>query len=189
MNKMYSFEKNVKRNKENRNHEQWDQAYCFFFPEMSHMKEIPDEDERQRVGIDYIVYLKDGTQYNIDEKVDWKGYPRFPIEIWQAYNLRYPGWAVKEGQQTEYIAYLVEPKQDHYLIPYQELKDVYHRNEEQWLSLAKSTQRNGFVYADSVWNNTEDGVPWNTHSVCVPFDVLRSHMPSIQLWNPNNTNR
>ena len=186
MSKMYSFEDNVTYIKENRNHEHWNRAYCFFFPEMSYLEEIPEEDERQTVGIDYIVYLKDGTQYNIDEKVDRKGYPRFPIEIWQAHNLGYPGWAVKDGQQTDYIAYLVEPKQNYYLIPYKELKNVYHRNQQQWLNMAKSKQRNGFVYADGVWNNTKDGVPWNTHSVCVPFDVLINHIPSIRLWNPNN---
>ncbi len=183
MNKMYSFEDNVDYADKNRNHERWNQAYRFFFPEMSHMEEIPKKDKRQRVGIDWIVYLKDGTQYNIDEKVDWKGYPRFPIEIWQAYNKQYLGWALKEGQETDYIAYLVDPDQDYYLIPYKELKDVYRRNEQQWLPNAKYRQ-NGFVYGKT-WNNTVDGEPWNTHNVCVPFDVLMDHIPAIQLWNPN----
>lgn len=184
MSKMYSFEENTQYIRENRNPEHWDQAYRFFFPEMSDIDEIPEEDPRQKVGIDYIVYLTDGTEYNIDEKVDRKGYPRFPIEIWQAHNLDYPGWALKEGQQTDYIAYLVEPKRDHYLIAYQELKEVYRRNQQQWLNDAKN-RRNGFVYG-TVWNNTKDGVPWHTHNVCVPFPVLRSQMPSIQLWNPNS---
>ena len=184
MSKMYSFEENTEYIRKNRDPERWNRAYHSFFPEMSHMKEIPEEDKRQKVGIDWILYLKDGTPYKIDEKLDRKGYPRFPIEIWQAHNMGYLGWALKEGQQTDYIAYLVEPKQDHYLIPYQELKDVYRRNEQQWLRMAKSRERNGFVYG-CVWNNTKDGIPWHTHNVCVPFNVLRSHMPSIQLWNPN----
>ena len=183
MSKMYSFEQNTQYIRENRNPEHWDQAYHFFFPEMSNIEEIPEEDPRQRVGIDSIVHLNDGTQYNIDEKVDRQGYPRFLIEIWQAYNLRYPGWAVKEGQQTDYIIYLVEPKQDYYLIPYQELKTVYYQNEQEWLYNAKN-RYNGFVYSD-VWNNTKDGVPWNTHGVCIPFNLLMNHMPSIKLWNPN----
>ena len=184
MSKMYSFEDNIAATEQSRNHEHWNRAYRFFFPEMSDMKEIPKEDKRQNVGIDSIVYLKDGTPYNIDEKVDRKGYPRFLIEIWQAHNKGYPGWAVKEDQQTDYIIYLVEPKQDYYLIPYKELRTVYHENEEQWLSNAKN-RRNGFFYSD-VWNNTEDGEPWNTHGVCIPFNTLRKYMPSIQLWNPNS---
>ena len=75
---MYSFEDNVAYVRENRNHEHWGQAYRFFFPEMSHIEEIAEKDQRQKVGVDYIVYLKNGTSYNIDEKVDKKGYPRFP---------------------------------------------------------------------------------------------------------------
>ena len=184
MSKMYSFEKNIADTEKSRNHEHWNRAYRFFFPEMSDIEFIPKKDKRQNVGIDSIVYLKDGTQYNIDEKVDQKGYPRFLIEIWQAHNKGYLGWAVKEGQQTDYIIYLVEPKQDYYLVPYKELRTLYHENEQQWLSNAKN-RRNGFVYSD-VWNNTEDGEPWNTHGVCIPFTTLRKYMPSIQLWNPNS---
>ena len=184
MRKMYSFEKNIADTEQSRNHEHWDRAYRLFFPEMSGIEFIPEEDERQRVGVDSIVSLKDGTQYNIDEKVDRQGYPRFLIEIWQAHNKGYPGWAVKEDQQTDYIIYLVEPKQDYYLVPYKELRDVYRENEEQWLDYAKN-RRNGFVYSD-VWNNTVDGEPWNTHGVCIPFTTLREYMPSVQLWNPNS---
>ena len=183
MNDMYLFEENTEYIRKNRNHEHWNRAYHYFFPEMSYMKEIHEEDRRQNVGIDWILYLKDGTPYNIDEKVDRKGYPRFLIEIWQAHNKGYRGWALKEGQQTDYILYLVEPKRDYYLVPYQELKAVYLRNEQQWLNDAKM-RRNGFFYSD-VWNNTKDGEPWNTRGVCVPFDVLMHHIPAIRTWNPD----
>ena len=43
---------------------------------------------------------------------------------------------MKDDQQTDYIAYLVEPKQDYYLIPYKEIKNAYHRNQQQWLNYA-----------------------------------------------------
>ena len=182
MSKIYSFENNVAYIKENRNDDHWNRAYRFFFPQMFRIEEVSETDPRQKVGIDQIVYLEDGTQYNIDEKVDRKGYPRFPIEIWQAHNKGYPGWAVKEDQQTDYIVYLVEPSQNYYLIPYKELKDVYRENEQQWLNYAQN-RLNGFIYGKA-WNNTRDGEPWDTHNVCVPFKLLRKHIPTIQLWNP-----
>lgn len=166
MNDIYSFEADIKYIKDNRNQDQWNKAYRFFFPEISHMEEIPGDDERQKVGVDWIIYMKDGTQYNIDEKLDKKGYPRFPIEILhrQANNHTIPGWALKEGQQTHYIAYLVEPKQDHYLIPYQKLRSIYLRNEQEWVRFAKE-RYNGFVYG--ITQAPQNLVPHGKLTMCV----------------------
>ena len=84
MNKIYQFEDNLAFSEENERDERWEHFYRSFFPEISDIETISGDDQRQKVGIDKIVHLKDGKQYNIDEKVDRKGYPRFPIEIWQA---------------------------------------------------------------------------------------------------------
>ena len=183
MNKVYQFEDNLAFSEENERDERWEQFYHFFFPEISDIEMIRGDDQRQKVGIDKIVHLKDGKQHNIDEKVDRKGYPRFPIEIWQAKNINLLGWAMKDDQQTHYIAYLVEPKQDYYLIPYKEIKNAYHRNKQQWLNYAHS-RRNNFIYA-KVYNDMIGGIVWETHNVCVPFDVLINQIPAIQIWNPN----
>ena len=100
-------------------------ASCF--QEVSDIEKIRGEkDQRQKVGIDKIVHLRDGKQHNIDEKVDRKGYPRFLYRNLASEKYRSTsGWAMKEDQQTDYIAYLVEPKQDYYLIPYKEIKNAY----------------------------------------------------------------
>ena len=182
MNKIYSFERNLAFSEENQQDERWNQAYREFFPELSHIELVSDNESQDR-GVDKIVYMKEGQQYNIDEKVDRKGYPRFPIEIWQDYKRRYPGWAVKEGQKTDYIAYLIFPLQHYYLIPYEDIKAALQKNYQQWLDNAKN-YRDGFVYGKA-WNDKKFGNVWETHNVCVPFDILRNHIPSIQLWEAN----
>lgn len=182
MKKIYWFEDNIDFVKENRKDPRWDRAYRFFFPEISRLEEIPDEDKRQTVGIDYILHLQDGTQYYIDEKVARSAYP-FPIEIWQDYKRGYRGWAMKEGQKTDYIVYLIKPLQHYYLIPYKELKDVYRKNEEQWLEYTR-TRQNGLFYK-KVYNNIKGGNVWETHNVFVPFDFLMEHIPGMRLWKAN----
>lgn len=185
MKKIYLFEDNVAFSEENERDKRWEQFYRTFFPRISYIEFIPKKDERQKVGIDKIIHLEDGKQHNIDEKVDRKGYPRFPIEIWQAKNINLRGWAVKEDQKTNYIAYLVKPSQEYYLIPYEEIKDTYYRNEQQWLNDAHN-RRNGFIYA-KVYNDKEGGIVWETHNVCVPFDVLMNHIPTIQYWKAEDS--
>ena len=179
MNKIYSFENNLAFSEANQQDERWNQAYQVFFPELSRI-ELVSNNESQDRGIDKIVYMQDGKQYNIDEKVDRKGYPRFPIEIWQDHIRGYPGWAVKEGQKTDYIAYLVFPLQHYYLVPYKDLKEALRRNYQEWLGNAEN-RRNGFVYA-KVLNDKKFGNVWETHNICVPFDILRNEIPSILLW-------
>ena len=180
MSKIYQFEDNLAFSEENERDERWEQFYRAFFPELSYIEFISKEDKRQKVGIDKIIHQEDGKRHNIDEKVDRKGYPRFPIEIWQAKNINLPGWAVKEDQETHYIAYLVEPSQEYYLIPYREIRDTYHRNEQEWLNYAHN-RRNGFIYA-KVYNDKVGGIVWETHNVCVPFNILMNNIPAIQYW-------
>ena len=89
MNRIYSFEDNLAFSEENQRDERWNRAYQVFFPELSGI-ELVSNNESQDRGIDKIVHMNDGKQYNIDEKVDRKGYPRFPIEIWQDSIRGYP---------------------------------------------------------------------------------------------------
>lgn len=180
MSRIYSFDDNLDFSQKNQLDPRWSQAYHEFFPGLSNI-EIVSDSKYQDSGVDKIIYMKDGIQYNIDEKVDRKGYPRFPIEIIQDSITGRPGWAVKEGQMTDYIAYLVKPDQKYYLIPYQELKDAYRRNEQQWLNMAKSRERNGFLYR-IVKNDKKGGVVWHTHNICVPLNFLMNHIPDMQLW-------
>ena len=180
MSEIYSFDDNLKFSEKNQRDPRWNKAYQAFFPGLSHIELVSDS-KFQDSGVDKIIYMKDGQQYNIDEKVDRKGYPRFPIEIIQDSISDRPGWAVKEGQMTDYIAYLVKPKQNYYLIPYKALADALQKNYQQWLNMAKSREYNGFLYR-VVKNDKEGGVVWHTHNICVPLEFLMDHIPDMQLW-------
>ena len=182
MAKIYSFEKNLAFSEENQQDERWEQAYRKFFPELARIEVVSDNQSQDR-GVDKIIYMADGRQYNIDEKVDRKGYPRFPIEIWQDRISDRPGWAVKEGQETDYIAYLVLPLQHYHLIPYKDLKQALQSNHQEWLSNAQNRHK-GFIYA-KVYNDKQFGDVWETHNICVPFGILRNEMSSMQLWKAN----
>ena len=179
MSKIYSFDDNLDFSQKNQRDPRWNQAYHEFFPGLSHI-EFVSESKYQDGGVDKIIYMKDGKQYNIDEKVDKKGYIRFPIEIIQDSITGRPGWAVKEGQMTDYIAYLVRPKQDYYLISYKELTGALRKNYQRWLDDAHNS-RNGFLYR-VVKNDKEGGVVWHTHNICVPLRFLMKYFPSIQHW-------
>lgn len=184
MSKIYSFDDNLDFSQKNQRDPRWEQAYRQFFPGLSHIELVTDK-KSQNSGVDKIVYMKDGKQYNIDEKVDRKGYRRFPIEIIQDSKSNRPGWAVKEGQMTDYIAYLVKPKQNYYLIPYKELTDALQKNYQQWLNDAKDS-RNDFLYR-IVKNDKKGGVVWHTHNICVPLKFLMNHLPNIQLWKAEDS--
>ena len=176
MSPIHSYKENYDFSQENQKDERWELTYRMFFPEFSDIETFSD-DEHQNSGIDKIVYLKDGTHYNIDEKVDRIGYPRFPIEIWEDYYRGVPGWAVKEGMMTDHIAYLVLPTIDCYLIPYKKLRSLLEQNYKQWESDAKS-RRNGFVYGTPKHRrNNRVGC---THIICVPFDFLVEIIPATQ---------
>lgn len=179
MSKIYSFDDNLDFSEKNQRDPRWEKAYRQFFPRLSHIEIVTDK-KYQDSGVDKIVYMKDGKQYNIDEKVDRKGYPRFPIEIIQDSISNRPGWAVKEGQMTDYIAYLVKPKQNYYLIPYKGLIDALQANYQQWLNDANNS-RNGFLYR-VVKNDKKGGVVWHTHNICVPLNFLMIHIRNMQFW-------
>lgn len=86
----------------------------------------------QRGGIDRQLILTDGTVLKVDEKVRYKDYPDFFLEVSSDDRRRPPDGWMEKPLTCDFIAYAFVPSQTCYLLPYQLLKNAWERHKRDW---------------------------------------------------------
>lgn len=91
--------------------------------------------EQDKLGIDFIMEVKNGNTYNIELKTRTTTYNDILLEIYSAVEYDTPGWAVDPKKLTDYLIYFWEPTGNYYILPYKLLrkttishKDYYLKN-------------------------------------------------------------
>ncbi|MBA7566108.1 hypothetical protein ES708_07795 [subsurface metagenome] len=91
----------------------------------------------QQKGVDLIFLCKDGLKVKVEEKIRNKYYPDILIEEYSNWERKTPGWGMNMELITEYLAYIVLPKQFVYIMYYPALRRLFQENHTQWLSKNK----------------------------------------------------
>ena len=86
----------------------------------------------QRGGIDRQLILTDGTILKVDEKVRYKDYPDFFLEVSSDDSRRPPDGWMEKPLTCDFIAYAFVPSQTCYLLPYQLLKCAWDQHKRGW---------------------------------------------------------
>lgn len=131
--------------------------------------EIVTDKERQVLGIDKILHLKDGTAINVDEKIESiKFTNNIVFEDMTNIATRTEGW-LKDGQLTDLVVFYQVNMQKVYVIPFKLMQQQYKENKETWL------ENN---YNRTITNKTDNGYYYGRIFV-VPkmevFDFLSKH--------------
>jgi hypothetical protein len=118
----------------------------------------------QKNGSDVIVYLTSDQIIKIDEKIRGRDFGDIALEHVSNDRTSSPGWMEKD-LGIDYLNYAIVPLKRAYLLPWQQLKQVWIENKRQWLDLAK-TEQDGFSIIRAP-NET-----YITLSCAVPSDLL-----------------
>jgi hypothetical protein len=113
------------------------------FPNIQKIEFIEDL-QKQKQGIDKIIYFKSGKTISIDEKKRRKWYGDILLELWSVYEHKKRGWLFT--CQCDYIVYAVMPEQKVFLLPSLLLKKAWNTNKDKWLKYKEiNAQNKGYV--------------------------------------------
>jgi len=132
--------------------ERLDLFYFKYFPDLAHIEKINDE-IRQKQGIDKILHFKSGESKNIEEKIRDKDYGDILFEEYSNYETKSLGWMLKD-QATDYLIYVILPKNRLYVFDYPKLKTLFLGNYNNWLlkydrKMGKTLQNGKLLYETS----------------------------------------
>jgi hypothetical protein len=117
----------------------WEALYRKAFPTFAAMIDHRQNGEHQLAGIDRSIVLENSTQILVDEKVRGKNrvtgvvYKDIALEFMSNNQKKTPGWVVKP-LRADYIAYLIAPRGECYLLPVQQLQKAWLLRGEEWKS-------------------------------------------------------
>lgn len=119
----------------------------------------------QKAGCDVIIYLTNDRVVRVDEKLRYREiYTDIALEHISNNRYHTPGWMEKD-LGIDYLNYAFVGIKRAYLFPWQQLKQVWINNKENWLALAKERQQ-GF----DIVRAPNDS--YFTLSCAVPTDLL-----------------
>jgi len=95
--------------------------------------------ELDKAGIDYIAYLKDGAEINVDvkrrnhpERYWTHNEPELVLEMFSVREQGKEGWTLSNASNVDYILYAFDGYPS-YMIPFQQLKRVFQLNGRKWM--------------------------------------------------------
>ena len=144
--------------------------------------------ERQKNGIDALVYFEDGMVFTIQEKKVTKKYYHILLEL-ESYDKftgksNRPGWLYT--RQSDFLAYSQNvPKLDYkmlYIFPFALLKSAWQRNENTWRKLADD-RKDGFRYTDAD-NYKYNRYSYTTRCIAIPPDKLVNAIRLLAYYTP-----
>ncbi len=95
--------------------------------------EAVTDKERQMLGIDKVLYLKDGTTINIDEKIESiRNTSNIVFEDKTDIERDVSGW-LKDGQLTDYVVFYQVEMKKVYLIPFDLMLKQYKESKDKWM--------------------------------------------------------
>lgn len=142
----------------------WEAVYRRAFPDFAGMLGNVHNNVAQRLGVDRLVWLHNGSTLRIDEKVRETGnYPDVLLEYRHEYEdgRTKEGWILKQ-LQIDYLAYAVLARHTAYILPWQPLRAAWYANRQHWLTTFETKRAENAKYT--------------TLSVAVPIDTLRQSL-------------
>ena len=141
----------------------WEDVYNKYFPNVAHISSTIGNVVLQKQGVDRVVFLENGREYRIDEKLRFEAYPDFCLEYWSSVEDNVPGWMDKP-LAIQYICYAFLPTKTCYILPWLELQRAWVAAKDKWIAKYPP------VYA----KNKSEFSTYTTKSVAVPIkEVLR----------------
>jgi len=162
--KYNDFDIDLKYSLEARENELFDTFYYRVFSNLRDIELVMDK-ERQRKGIDKILYFNNGKQVSIDEKKRRKDYGDILLELWSVWEEKKKGWLLTA--QCDYIVYAVMPSKKVYLLPTLLLGKAWEKNKGTWVEKAKD-KNNGFYIVKALNKR------YSTISIAIPTEILLS---------------
>lgn len=165
---MNNFEKDLARSHAEEDNPVWEKVYRQAFPGMQIMTNHRDNGPWQQQGIDRSITLANSKQILIDEKVRFRNkktgevYRDIALEYLADKQRKTPGWVCKP-LLCDYIAYMIAPLGECYLLPVVQLQHAWEKNKTSWL---------GRYPIISAQNERNGKVAWVTLSCCVPENVV-----------------
>lgn len=129
---------------------------------------VEKTDERlDKLGVDYVVTLRDGATLLIDAKAReqgcsrywYNGMPEVALELWSVKHEKI-GWTLCEKKQTDFILFTFDPSDyaEAFLVSYQLLRIAFERH----LALWKAAGFRVATQSSGRWESECIFVPWNT---------------------------
>jgi hypothetical protein len=120
-----------------------------------HIEDIPDDDPRQKEGIDRIITRQDGTKHNIDEKIRAEHYDDILVEITANTNTGSKGWAVDDTKKTDFIVYVTDYI---YVVKYKKLREFVISNLDDLMKTCSVI--------------TSDNSSYDTENLIIPYSMI-----------------
>src|SRR5678815_3458939 len=127
-----TFQQDLAYSLEGREEEFWGAVYRRSFPDLMHT-ELCDEKEKQKQGVDRVLYLANSNVLYVDEKKRREAYPDIGLEYIGNTTYQTPGWMEKD-LIMDYLAYAVMPLRIAYLLPWPLLRRAWNQNRDQWIA-------------------------------------------------------
>lgn len=140
----------------------WQAVYEKAFPNLIYT-ELCDDIEKQKQGIDRVLYLGNGNVLWVDEKKRERVYPDILLEHTSNVERGTPGW-IEKDLSMDYMAYAFMPSRTCYLFPWPLLRRAWEIRKKNWLMLFPKVNARTRV----------GGAFYTTQSVAIPIDLLRT---------------
>jgi len=146
----------------------WHEIYKKAFPNIQGYIQCRDNGQGQKLGIDRIIYLTNGSILRIDEKKRRESWNDILIEYGNLYkkdnSFLNDGW-INKDLLIDYLAYAFLPLKRVYLLDWLILKKVWQTNKMIWYNKA-TNKESGFVLVSAENEN------YTTWSIAVPIETL-----------------
>lgn len=152
----------------------WTTIYTRAFPDyVSHC--VVTDIDRQKKGIDHVVYLTGRRELLVDVKTREKWYDDILLEVWSAKEQNSPGW-LRRPLHCHYIAYATPSQGKVLMVPFQQMRLAYEKNKHAWGKLAG-------VANSGVREVRAKNVGYTTVSVAVPWTLFRTAIyEAMEIW-------
>jgi hypothetical protein len=81
--------------------------------------------QRQKEGVDYYALFADSAPLFIEEKIRWEKYPDLLIEEYANWDKKTPGWGLDKNKKTHYLAYIIIPSKEIFIIDFPALQQFF----------------------------------------------------------------
>ncbi len=139
----------------------WMAVYNKAFPNLVHTELCTDLD-KQKQGVDRVLYLSNGNVLHVDEKKRKENYPDILLEHTSNLERGTPGWIARD-LNMDYLAYGFIPARRCYLFPWPMLRRAWVQYGNTWIG----------EYRPIVAKTNVANTSYTTVSVAVPTLVLQ----------------
>jgi len=148
-----------------------DNFYQSIFGRSSIVKTIPANTQLQMIhGIDKTIILPNQSTVNIEEKIRYKDYSDFLIEITSNVELNTPGWIEKESL-ADYLVYFIQPTKTVYVMKFKDIQAEWRKHKLLWSMLFPT---------HTTYSRTSYGNIYTVKNIAIPFHALTS-IPILKL--------